>query len=91
MPWRLVLKWRVSTLAGFEGGTKYYVNTIDPWKFRDRVVPGPFELRASGRIARNIRIAAECACRPNSLRYNPCCDSTTVAGAGRPLEPIAGC
>jgi galactose-1-phosphate uridylyltransferase len=31
MPWRIVLKWRVSTLAGFEGGTKIYLNTIDPW------------------------------------------------------------
>ena len=26
MPWRTVLKWRVSTLAGFEGGTKIYLN-----------------------------------------------------------------
>jgi galactose-1-phosphate uridylyltransferase len=38
MPLRAVLKWRVSTLAGFEGGTKIYVNTIDPWTVRNRVV-----------------------------------------------------
>jgi galactose-1-phosphate uridylyltransferase len=38
MPLRVVLKWRVSTLAGFEGGTKIYVNTIDPWTVRNRVV-----------------------------------------------------
>lgn len=38
MPLRAVLKWRVSTLAGFEGGTRIYVNTIDPWTVRDRVV-----------------------------------------------------
>lgn len=35
MPLRAVLKWRVSTLAGFEGGTKIYVNTLDPWAVRD--------------------------------------------------------
>ena len=71
MPWRMVLKWRVSTLAGFEGGTKIYLNTIDPWKLRDRVVPRLFELRASGRIAPTMKIATECDCRPNSLLYNP--------------------
>lgn len=71
MPWRVVLKWRVSTLAGFEGGTKVYLNTIDPWNLRDRVVPQLERLREQGRIAGDIRIATECACRPNSLRYNP--------------------
>ena len=71
MPWRVVLKWRVSTLAGFEGGTKIYLNTIDPWNVRDRVVQALFPLRESGRIAPEIRIATECSCRPNSLRYNP--------------------
>jgi galactose-1-phosphate uridylyltransferase len=68
MPWRIVLKWRVSTLAGFEGGTKIYLNTIDPWTLRDRVVPKLFQLRAEGRIA-DMRIATECPCQPNSLRY----------------------
>ncbi len=38
MPLRVVLKWRISTLAGFEGGTKIYVNTIDPWTMHDRTV-----------------------------------------------------
>lgn len=71
MPWRIVLKWRVSTLAGFEGGTRVYLNTIDPWNLRDRVVPRLERLRADGRIAADIRIATECACRPNSLHYNP--------------------
>ncbi|MEO6997194.1 MAG: DUF4921 family protein [Terracoccus sp.] len=37
MPLRALLKWRVSTLAGFEGGTKIYVNTIDPWTVRDHI------------------------------------------------------
>lgn len=71
MPWRVMLKWRVSTLAGFEGGTKIYLNTIDPWMLRDKVVPRLERLRDQGKIAADIRIATECECRPNSLRYNP--------------------
>ena len=71
MPWKVLLKWRVSTLAGFEGGTKIYVNTIDPWQLRDKVVPRLLELRAEGRIASTINIATECSCAVNSLKYNP--------------------
>ena len=70
MPWRVLIKWRVSTLAGFEGGTKIYVNTIDPWHLRNRVVPRLLELRAAGDIAANISIATECTCTVNSLQYN---------------------
>lgn len=71
MPWRILLKWRISTPAGFEGGTKIYVNTMDPWALRDRVVPRLLELRAEGKIASNINIATECSCKVNSLKYNP--------------------
>lgn len=71
MPWRILIKWRVSTLAGFEGGTKIYVNTIDPWTLRDRVVPRLLDLRAEGMLAPGINIATECSCRVNSLKYNP--------------------
>ncbi|MFC2473618.1 MAG: DUF4921 family protein, partial [Actinomyces sp.] len=46
MPWHITLKWRVSTLAGFEGGTKIYLTTIDPWTLRDRVVGRLEDLRA---------------------------------------------
>lgn len=70
MPWRVMLKWRVSTLAGFEGGTKIYLNTLDPWTIRDRVVPRLHELREAGRIGQ-MRIGSECECRPNPLRYHP--------------------
>jgi len=70
MPWRVMLKWRVSTLAGFEGATKIYLNTVGPATLRDRVVNKLFSLRAEGRIAENIQIAFEAACRPNPLRYN---------------------
>lgn len=51
MPWRVVLKWRVSNPAGFEGGTKIYVNTIDPWTLRARVVARLHELQAAGALA----------------------------------------
>lgn len=71
MPWRVMIKLRVSTLAGFEGGTKIYLNTISPVGLRDRVVPGLFALREQGRIAGSVKIAEECACIPNCLRYNP--------------------
>ncbi len=70
MPWRVLIKWRVSTPAGFEGGTKIYVNTIDPETLRDRVVPRLFQLKGEWRIA-PMKIAFECACVPNCLRYNP--------------------
>lgn len=69
MPWRVMLKWRVTTPAGFEGGTKIYVNTIDPWSLRDRVVPRLYDLRARGAIA-DMSVATECGCAPNSLRYH---------------------
>ncbi len=70
MPWRVMLKWRVSTLAGFEGATKINLNTIAPEGLRDRVVNRLFALRAEGRLADNLRIAFEAECRPNSLRYH---------------------
>jgi hypothetical protein len=55
-------------VAGFEGATKIYLNTIDPYALRDRIVPQLFALRDQRRIA-DMRIATECPCRPNSLRY----------------------
>ena len=71
MPWRVMIKWRVSTLAGFEGGTKVYLNTISPWDMRDRVVSAMYRLRDEGAIAQNIKIATECSVARNSLKYNP--------------------
>ncbi|MDD7385307.1 MAG: DUF4921 family protein [Actinomycetaceae bacterium] len=70
MPWHVAIKWRVSNVAGFEGGTKIYVNTLDPYHVRDRVVPELLQLRADGKIAQDISIATECTCRVNSLKYN---------------------
>ncbi|MBL8250831.1 MAG: DUF4921 family protein, partial [Candidatus Competibacter sp.] len=70
MPWRILIKWRVSTPAGFEGGTKIYVNTIDPETMRNRVISRLLQLRNEGRIAA-IKIGAESPGLPNCLRYNP--------------------
>src|SRR5665811_2629654 len=64
MPWRILLKWRVSTLAGFEGGTKVYLNTIDPMTLRDRIVPKLYALRHEGRLG-GLRIGPECSGAPN--------------------------
>jgi galactose-1-phosphate uridylyltransferase len=68
MPWRINLKWRVSTLAGFEGGTRINVNTIDPFSLRDRVVASLADLREAGRIG-PLRIGDECSHRRGILRY----------------------
>ena len=77
MPWHILIKWRISNPAGFEAVTKIFVNTIDPWQLRDRIVPKLFELRKAGKIASDIKIASECDCTPNCLRYNPALQSTT--------------
>jgi galactose-1-phosphate uridylyltransferase len=68
MPWRINLKWRVSTLAGFEGGTKINVNTISPFTLRQQVVDALLELRSAGRIE-PMAIGDECSHRTGVLRY----------------------
>jgi hypothetical protein len=80
MPWRVLIKWRTTTPAGFEGGTKIYVNTIDPESLRDKVVPRLFELKNQGRIA-PMKIAFECDCIPNCLKYNPAVRQQDAAAA----------
>ena len=69
MPWRIVLKWRISNPAGFEGGTKIYVNTIDPWELRRRTVAELSRLRAGGALADGIRIGDECDPEDVQLGY----------------------
>ena len=66
MRWRILVKWRISTLAGFEGGTRIYLNTIDPWGICRRVVPRLKELRAAGKIA-DMRIGEETKVLPSQL------------------------
>ncbi len=64
--WRILLKWRISTLAGFEGGTRIYLNTIDPWQVHSRTVTRMRELREEGRIS-DMRIGDECHVTPSDL------------------------
>lgn len=70
MPWRVVLKWRISNPAGFEGGTKIHVNTIDPWELRRRAVAGLERLRDEGRISPHIRVGDECTGDDAQLEYS---------------------
>lgn len=67
MPWRIQIKWRLSTLAGFEGGSRIYLNTIGPWSLRDRVLPRLAELRDAGVIPNDLAIGPDCPGEP--LRY----------------------
>lgn len=71
MPWRVNLKWRVSTLAGFEGSTRIYVNTLSPGSIRNRMVAEMTRLRETGVIDPGLRIGAECEITPNALKYHP--------------------
>ena len=57
IPWHIVLKWRINTLAGFEGATGIYLNTIDPWSLRDKVGPRLHELARGGRIAEGLELS----------------------------------
>jgi galactose-1-phosphate uridylyltransferase len=57
IPLRAVLKWRISTLAGFEGGTKIYVNTIDPWSLRERAVKTLRGLADAGAVSGRVEVA----------------------------------
>lgn len=65
--WRILLKWRISTMAGFEGGTRIYLNTIDPWQVQAKAVARLKELRELGLIA-PMRIGEECQARPELLQ-----------------------
>ncbi|WP_165216621.1 DUF4921 family protein [Schaalia sp. ZJ1691] len=67
MRWRILLKWRISTLAGFEGGTRIYLNTIDPWQVVERTVPRLLQMREAGLVA-PMRIGEECRVTPEMLR-----------------------
>jgi galactose-1-phosphate uridylyltransferase len=68
MPWHILIKWRTVNPAGFEGGTKIFINPVSPIILRDQVVPRLYELRNQGKI-RNLRIATECELKLNPLLY----------------------
>jgi galactose-1-phosphate uridylyltransferase len=68
MPWRINVKWRISTLAGFEGGTRINVNTISPADLRSRMVGALGRQRSAGRIAA-MSLGDECSHRTGALAY----------------------
>ncbi|MDV3221128.1 DUF4921 family protein [Intrasporangium sp.] len=63
MPLRAVLKWRVSTLAGFEGGTKIYVNTISPWSVHERTMGRLRMLAADGELSERVQLSGTTSTR----------------------------
>jgi len=68
IPMRALIKWRTVNPAGFEGGTRIYVNPVSPIRLRDRMVPRLYELRDQGKVV-NLRIALECRLQKDCLRY----------------------
>jgi galactose-1-phosphate uridylyltransferase len=69
MPWHILIKLRVNTPAGFEGGTKIYINPTSPYDLRDKIITRLHELRKEKKIAK-ILIGGECQVKPNPLRYS---------------------
>ena len=68
IPWHITIGWRTVNPAGFEGGTRIYVNPVSPEDLRDKMVPRLIDLRDQAEIA-TFAIASECPAKPNSLRY----------------------
>lgn len=69
MPWRVLVKLRLHTPAGFEGNTKIYINPIPPAVLRDEVAAAMSLRRKHGRIGSSIRIGDEVSRTPNPLKY----------------------
>lgn len=68
MPLHILIKLRVNTPAGFEGGTKIYINPMNPYDLRDRIITRLLEARKEEKIAK-ISIGEECSTQPNPLMY----------------------
>jgi galactose-1-phosphate uridylyltransferase len=68
MPWHILIKMRVNTPAGFEGGTKIYINPINPYDLRDKIITRLISLRDENKIAK-ISVGKECSKTPNPLKY----------------------
>jgi galactose-1-phosphate uridylyltransferase len=68
IPWHILLRLRVNTPAGFEGGTGIYINPMTPVDLRDKIVPKLYQLRNEGKIS-SMSLAEECSVVPNPLKY----------------------
>jgi galactose-1-phosphate uridylyltransferase len=69
-PWRISVKLRVHTPAGFEGNTKIYINPISPQKLAAEAVASLREKRGKGLINKDIRIGDEVGKKPDVLNYH---------------------
>lgn len=67
MRFRILLKRRTSTIAGFEGATRIYLNSVDPWTLRDEIVERLLQLREQGLIAESLEIGNEYRLPDNPL------------------------
>ncbi|HDQ25577.1 MAG TPA: DUF4921 family protein, partial [bacterium] len=68
MPMHILIKLRTNTPAGFEGGTKIYINPMSPYELKEKIVTRMQELKKERKIA-NIKIGEECSLNPNPLKY----------------------
>ncbi|MGH7738686.1 MAG: DUF4921 family protein [bacterium] len=68
IPWHVLIKWRTLQQAGFEGGTKIYINPLAPEALRNQMAAKLLDLRKTGKIA-DFRIGDECVTEKNSLLY----------------------
>jgi galactose-1-phosphate uridylyltransferase len=68
MPWHILIKWRTLTTAGFEGGTRIYINPYSPERICGLIVPQLEKLALSGKIA-PVRIGNCSVSSKNCLKY----------------------
>lgn len=68
-PWRITIKLRVITPAGFEGNTNIFINPISPHNLKEEVCEALFVARESGEIPKSIKIDNEITRPAKALRY----------------------
>lgn len=68
MPWHILIKLRINMPAGFEGGTKIYINPMSPFELRDKVIDRLIQLRRENKIGK-MKIGQECKSKTNCLLY----------------------
>lgn len=66
LPFQVRVKWRVQPTAGFEGATEIYINPINLFEFRDRLIQTFQQLKTEG-IITDIAIGKECPIAWDSL------------------------
>lgn len=69
MPLHVLVKLRVNMPAGFEGGTKIYINPMSPYDLRDKLIDRLYQAKKEKAIGK-ILIGEECKTKPNCLRYS---------------------